>query len=40
LVSRRYLSEESMRSVLSTPDTDQDNHLNQDQEEASTLIAA
>jgi putative transposase len=40
LVSRRYLSEESMRQVLSTPDTDQDNHLNQDQEEASTLIAA
>jgi putative transposase len=40
LVSRRYLSEESMRSVLSTPDTDQDNHLDQDQKEASTLIAA
>jgi hypothetical protein len=40
LVSRRYLSEESMRQVLSTPDTDQGNHLDQNQEEVSELIAA
>jgi putative transposase len=40
LVSRRYLSEESMRQPLSTPDTDQGNHLDQNQEEVSELIAA
>jgi putative transposase len=40
LVSRRYLSEESMRQVLQAPSTDPDNHLDQDQEEGSKLIAA
>jgi putative transposase len=40
LVSRRYLSEESMRAVLSTPNMDQDNHLDQDQEEVIELNAA
>jgi putative transposase len=40
LVSRRYLSEESMRSILRAHSTDQDNHHDPDQEEVSELIAA
>ena len=40
LVSRRYLSEESMRQVLSTPTTESDDDPAQDQEEVNTLIAA
>jgi hypothetical protein len=40
MVSRRYLSEESMRQVLAAPSPDQDNHLDQAQEEVDKLIAA
>lgn len=40
LVCRRYLSEESMRLVLSHAETDEDNSLSQEQEEANKLIAA
>ncbi|MCA1701221.1 MAG: IS256 family transposase [Actinobacteria bacterium] len=40
LVCRRYLSEESMRLVLSCAETDQENPLSQDQEKEDALIAA
>jgi transposase-like protein len=40
LVSRRYLSEESMRSLLTLSDSEPEKSLDLDQEEVSELIAA
>jgi transposase-like protein len=40
LVSRRYLSEESMRSLLTLSDSEPESSLDLDQEEVSELIAA